>query len=116
MGCVLPIVIWSEFRKGQYRDDDHRENTSHFIFELRLASESRSERRPLRPNPNHKHRSRYLDSPVGSYESPPIRGYSDYTSKPQNIPVRSPGRTHRDIRGRDKGIRLAGNSLSESFG
>ena len=23
---------WSEFRIGQYRDDDHREDASHFII------------------------------------------------------------------------------------
>ena len=25
------MVIWSEFRLGKYRDDDHREDTPHFI-------------------------------------------------------------------------------------
>ena len=30
VGCVFPMVIWSEFRMGQYRDDDHREDTPHF--------------------------------------------------------------------------------------
>ena len=25
VGCVVSMVIWSEFRMGQYRDDDHRE-------------------------------------------------------------------------------------------
>ena len=34
MGCVFPMVIWSEFRMGQYRDDDHREDASHFIKSL----------------------------------------------------------------------------------
>ena len=29
-GYVFP-VIWSEYRMGQYRDDGHRENASHFI-------------------------------------------------------------------------------------
>ena len=28
--CVFPEVIWSEFRLGQYRDDDHREGASYF--------------------------------------------------------------------------------------
>ena len=28
--CVLTMVIWSEFRMGQYRDDDHREDAPHF--------------------------------------------------------------------------------------
>ena len=31
VGCVFPMVISSEFRKGQYTDDDHREDASHFI-------------------------------------------------------------------------------------
>ena len=31
VGCVLPIVIWSEFRIGQYSDDDHRRRAPHFI-------------------------------------------------------------------------------------
>ena len=30
VGCVLPMVIWSEFRLWQYRDDDHGEYASHF--------------------------------------------------------------------------------------
>ena len=30
VGCVYPMVNWSEFRMGQYRDNDHREDTSHF--------------------------------------------------------------------------------------
>ena len=30
VGCVFPIVIWFEFRVRQYRDDDHREDASHF--------------------------------------------------------------------------------------
>ena len=29
-GWVLPMVIWSEFRIRQYRDDDHREDAPHF--------------------------------------------------------------------------------------
>ena len=28
---VFPLVISSEFRMGQYRDDDHREDAPHFI-------------------------------------------------------------------------------------
>ena len=28
---VFPIVIWSEFRMGKYRDDDHREYASHVM-------------------------------------------------------------------------------------
>ena len=31
VGCVLPMVIWSKFRMGQYRDDNHREEASKFI-------------------------------------------------------------------------------------
>ena len=31
VGCILPMVIWSEFRLGKYRDDNHREDASHFI-------------------------------------------------------------------------------------
>ena len=30
VGCVFPVVIWSEFRLGQQRDDGHREYTPHF--------------------------------------------------------------------------------------
>ena len=26
------MIIWSEFRMGQYRDDDHREDAPHFIL------------------------------------------------------------------------------------
>ena len=29
---IFLTVIWSEFRMGQYRDDDHREDTPHFIL------------------------------------------------------------------------------------
>ena len=29
--CVLTMVIWSEFRIGQYRDDDHWEDAPQFI-------------------------------------------------------------------------------------
>ena len=28
------MVIWSEFRMGQHREDDHRENVPHFIIYL----------------------------------------------------------------------------------
>ena len=40
VGRVFPVVIWSEFRLGQYRDDDHRDEASHFniIFTLFLYS------------------------------------------------------------------------------
>ena len=30
VGCVFPMVILSEFRMDQYRDDDHREDALHF--------------------------------------------------------------------------------------
>ena len=26
VGCIFSMVMWSEIRLGQYRDDDHREN------------------------------------------------------------------------------------------
>ena len=29
VGCIFPVVISSEFRLGQYRDDDHREDALH---------------------------------------------------------------------------------------
>ena len=32
VGCVFLMVIWSEFRMGQYRHDDHREDAPHFII------------------------------------------------------------------------------------
>ena len=32
VGCVFSIVISSEFRMWQYRDDDHREDARHFII------------------------------------------------------------------------------------
>ena len=32
VGCVFPMVISSEFCMGRYRDDNHREGTSHFNF------------------------------------------------------------------------------------
>ena len=28
---VFPLVIWSEFRMGQYRNNDYRDDTPHFI-------------------------------------------------------------------------------------
>ena len=31
VGCVFPMVIWPEFRMGQYRDDDHRDHAPLFI-------------------------------------------------------------------------------------
>ena len=36
VGCVLPMVNWSELRLRQYRDDDHREDVPHFRSELRI--------------------------------------------------------------------------------
>ena len=32
-GCV-PMVIWSEFRVGQYKDDSHREDAPHFTYRV----------------------------------------------------------------------------------
>ena len=32
VGCIFPMVIWSEFRMGQYWDDDHREDAPQFTF------------------------------------------------------------------------------------
>ena len=32
VGCVFPMVIWSEFRMGQYRDDETREDALHFTW------------------------------------------------------------------------------------
>ena len=41
MGCAFPMVFSSEFRMGQYRDDNHQEDAPHFrnrqivkIFEI----------------------------------------------------------------------------------
>ena len=34
VGCVVPMVIWSEFHMGLYRDDDHREQAPHFIYQV----------------------------------------------------------------------------------
>ena len=31
VGCIFPMVISSEFRMDQHRDDDHREDAPHFI-------------------------------------------------------------------------------------
>ena len=35
-GCVFPMVIWSEFRMGMSRDDDYREDASHFTQNMRV--------------------------------------------------------------------------------
>ena len=32
--CVFPMVIWSEFRMGQKRDEDHRKDAPHFRLAL----------------------------------------------------------------------------------
>ena len=32
VGCILPMVIWSEFRMGQYWDDDYREDALQFTI------------------------------------------------------------------------------------
>ena len=34
--CFYQMVIWSEFRMGQYRDDDHREDAFHFTISCRV--------------------------------------------------------------------------------
>ena len=34
VACVFPMVISSEFRMRQCRDDDHREDAPHFIFQI----------------------------------------------------------------------------------
>ena len=34
MGCIFPVVISSEFRPGQYRDGDHREDALHFNYQF----------------------------------------------------------------------------------
>ena len=31
------MIIWSEFRMGPYRDDDHRKVATHFSFEPKFA-------------------------------------------------------------------------------
>ena len=36
VGRVFPMVISSEFRMGQYRDDDHREYAPHFITQSKF--------------------------------------------------------------------------------
>lgn len=35
--CILPMVISSDFQMGQHRDGDHREDVSHFTFNLCLS-------------------------------------------------------------------------------
>ena len=30
MGCIFPMVIWSEFHIGQFKDDDYRKDSPHF--------------------------------------------------------------------------------------
>ena len=32
VGCVFLMVIWSEFHMRQFRDDKHREDSTHFIL------------------------------------------------------------------------------------
>ena len=34
VGCVYSMIIWSEFRMGHNRDDDHREDAPHFILKF----------------------------------------------------------------------------------
>ena len=31
VGCVFSVVVWSDSRMGQYRDDYHRKDAPHFI-------------------------------------------------------------------------------------
>ena len=38
VGCVFPVVIWSEFCLEQHRDDDHREDAAHFTFMSKVSS------------------------------------------------------------------------------
>ena len=38
LGCVFAMVIWSEFRMGQYRDRDHREDAPDFTIMTRILS------------------------------------------------------------------------------
>ena len=33
VGCVFTMVISSEFRMGQYRENGHREDEPHFIYD-----------------------------------------------------------------------------------
>ena len=32
VGCIFPMAIWPKFRKGQYRDGDHREYAAYFMM------------------------------------------------------------------------------------
>ena len=34
VGCVFPMVISSDFRMGQHRDDDHQEDAPHFNLKI----------------------------------------------------------------------------------
>ena len=42
VGCVLPMVIWSELRMMQYRASDHREDATHFSSNSELPKENNS--------------------------------------------------------------------------
>ena len=37
VGCVFPVVIWSELHLGQHRDDDYREDAPHFTGEIEIV-------------------------------------------------------------------------------
>ena len=34
VGCVFPMVIWSEFHMGKCRNNDHREDVPHFTVKM----------------------------------------------------------------------------------
>ena len=49
VGCVLPMVISSEFRIGQCKEDDHRKDTPvtpHFTCRHKMSSNKRCNPRP----------------------------------------------------------------------
>ena len=39
VGCVFPMIIWAEFRMGQYRDEDHRKDALLFTWSTRNSFE-----------------------------------------------------------------------------
>ena len=53
VGCVFPMVIGSEFRMRQYRDDDHRDDALHFSNMGRLSCD-RTKNTILNANPEFK--------------------------------------------------------------
>ena len=51
VGHVFPVVIWSEFRLGKYRDNDYREDAPHFTATFFLESSlSHSRQNPMIQN------------------------------------------------------------------